>query len=306
MHHVCYNKAMNRTSLFRCFLLTLPLLLLSGCLTPSPFQNAPCVWEEHFDGTALDRKIWTPETDFVRNIDAAQIYKDRPENLRVADGSLQLTARHEYAENSRYDATSPNWLLNRKSADYTSGSVNSQGKLEFRYGRLEIRARIEHGTGVWPALWLIGSRRGWPDCGEIDILEYISQTPDRAHATFHFSQNGAYIHPTDSTICKTLDGDWHLYGMDWTPERIVLTLDGQPVNTLELDQATSADGSNPFRDLTFFLILNQAIDGWSETPNPQDYPKTFRIDSIRLWQNPNIPGTVLLRADCPPSATFQK
>lgn len=283
--------------MFRPRLLCL-LTLLTLCVgQASAFER--CVWREEFGGAKLNTRFWTPETNFVRNVDAAQIYTDRPKNLALKGGSLRLTSYRETYENGNYKPESKSWLENRKSADYTSGSVNSRGKVEFRYGRVEIRARIEHGRGVWPALWLIGNNPGgWPACGEIDILEYISQEPNNVQATFHYTKNGQYIHPSKAVPFPKMDGGWHIYGMNWTPEKIELTVDKKVTNTLNLADVTSSDGSNPFTSGTFFLILNQAIDGWSETPVAEDYPKTFSIDYVRLYQDrQKYPDTLLKIAE---------
>ena len=255
------------------------------------------VWQEEFNQPTLDTTIWTPEVNFVRNIEAAQIYTARPKNLTLQEGHLVLTAHHEYFENTACKPESPRWWESRPSADYTSGSINSRGKLEFRYGRLEIRAKLQHGRGVWPALWLIGRNPGgWPACGEIDILEYVSQNPNTAHATLHYTKDGLYQNPTvPHTLPSPIADEWHLYGMRWTPEKLELTFDNQVVLSHNLDDATQSDGRNPFRSGCYYLILNLALDGWAETPVPTDYPRTFTVDYVRLYQDDAVEGTLLHR-----------
>lgn len=255
------------------------------------------VWQEEFNQPALDTTVWTPEVNFVRNIEAAQIYTARPKNLSLQEGHLVLTAHHEYFENTACKPESPHWWESRPSADYTSGSINSRGKLEFRYGRLEIRAKLQHGRGVWPALWLIGRNPGgWPACGEIDILEYVSQNPNTAHATLHYTKDGLYQNPTiPHTLPSPIADEWHLYGMIWTPEKLELTFDNQVVLSHNLDDATQSDGRNPFRSGCYYLILNLALDGWAETPVPTDYPRTFTVDYVRLYQDDAVEGTLLHR-----------
>lgn len=245
-----------------------------------------CVWREDFNGSKLNTTYWTPEINFVRNVEAVQIYTDRPKNLSVKRGMLLLTSHHEHFENTNWKPDSSKWWENRKSAEYTSGSINSRGKVAFRYGRVEIRARVEHGRGVWPALWLIGNNPGgWPACGEIDILEYVSQNPKTVHVTCHYQKDGKYIHPTKQHDDVTMDKKWHIYGMEWTPEQIVITLDKKPIYTLNLDDTVDSKGYSPFRNGTFYFILNQALDGWAEAPHPEDYPKTFIVDYVRLYQD---------------------
>ncbi|MBQ9693997.1 MAG: glycoside hydrolase family 16 protein [Kiritimatiellae bacterium] len=276
--------------------------LLILCATPTLFAIERMVWHDEFNAPKLNLAYWTPEINFVRNIDAVQIYTDRPENLSLTKGSLTLTARHEHFKNTRWNPKSPHWWENRQAADYTSGSINSRDKVMFRYGRIEIRAKIEHGRGVWPALWLIGNTPGgWPTCGEIDILEFVSQNPNTIHATLHYTKNGQYTNPTSPHQTKNaIAGQWHLYGMNWTPEKIELTFDKNVIFTHLLDNATQSDGSNPFRDGLYYLILNLALDGWAEPPVPEDYPRTFTIDYVRLYQDPTIKGTHLEIKKQPP------
>lgn len=263
------------------------LLSLLVCFPFAALQAMErCVWREEFNGSKLNTAYWTPEVNFVRNIEAVQIYTDRPENLTVKKGLLHLTSRHEHFESTDWKPESSKWWESRKSAEYTSGSINSRGKVAFRYGRVEIRARVEHGRGVWPALWLIGNNPGgWPACGEIDILEYVSQNPKTVHVTCHYQKDGTYIHPTRQHDGVVMDKKWHIYGLEWTPEKIVISLDKKPVYTLNLDDTVDSKGYSPFRSGTFHLILNQALGGWAEKPHPEDYPKTFAIDYVRLYQD---------------------
>jgi beta-glucanase (GH16 family) len=273
--------------------------LIVGLLATLLASSAHClermVWHEEFNHPTLNTKYWTPEINFVRNIEAAQIYTARPKNLTIKGGALNLISHHEYFESTNCKPESPRWWESRKAADYTSGSINSRGKVEFRYGRVEIRAKIEHGRGVWPALWLIGNNPGgWPTCGEIDILEYVSQEPQNVHATLHYTKDGLYRNPTTPFQTETaVAEDWHLYGLNWTPEKIEITFDQKVIFSHLLDEATQSDGYNAFRSGLYYFILNQALDGWAEVPVAEDYPRTFRVDYVRLYQDPTLPGTIL-------------
>ncbi len=254
-----------------------------------------CVWHEEFNSSTLDTTYWTPEVNFVRNIEAAQIYTSRPKNLSIKEGALTLTAYHEAYENQDYKPESKDWRKNRKEAMYTSGSINSRGKVAFRYGRVEIRAKVEAGQGVWPALWMIGNNPGgWPACGEIDILEYVSQDPQLVHATLHYNKDDVYLSTTNPYQASVpVAGDWHIYELNWTPEKIEIFYDKTLIFSYALDAVTSADGKNPFREGTFYFILNLALDGWAETPDPLDYPRSFYVDYVRLYQDDAIEGKLL-------------
>ncbi|MCD7798899.1 MAG: glycoside hydrolase family 16 protein [Akkermansiaceae bacterium] len=268
----------------------LPLILLLSASVHSAQADWQLIWSDEFKKRgAVDPKKWNVETDFVRNEKAKQIYTDRPENITQKDGRLVLTARTERRRNGRYDPDGHSWLVTREYADYTSGSVNSAGKFSFKYGRVVIRAAIERGRGVWPALWLIGRSPGktWPQCGEIDILEYISQDADRVHGTLHW--DNSYAGPgkgrTVSWPAANLLRGFHEYEMIWTPEKIEFFYDGRQYYSFEIARAQTGD-YNAFRN-PFHLILNLAIGGWAENPDPKDYPRTFQIDYVRVYQDKN-------------------
>lgn len=116
------------------------------------------VWHDEFEGETLDLSKWTAETGLVRNDRAAQLYRNDPENLSVSGGALRLTATHAaegYA--NPYFGKREDWRGDTASKAYASGAVNSFGKLSMRYGRVEVRARFGVASGVWPAIWMLGS-----------------------------------------------------------------------------------------------------------------------------------------------------
>lgn len=131
------------------------------------------VWADEFNGSGgVNAKNWECELNFVRNEKALQLYTNRAKNIRQQGGCLVIEAFYEKQKNKNYEKNSPQWIKNREYAEYTSGSVNSKNKFSFQYGKLEIRAKIEHGRGVWPALWALGNninKVSWPACGEIDL-----------------------------------------------------------------------------------------------------------------------------------------
>lgn len=142
-----------------------------------------------------------------------------------------------------------------------------------KYGKIEVRAKLPKGIGSWPAIWMLGTSRpkvGWPACGEIDIMEYVSSAPGTCHATLHWKRtDGGTNRKNASKGIKTkepsLTDTFHVYGMEWDDKNITFTLDGKPYGTLPVDIANQPDGSNPFR-APHYLLLNLALGGsWGQS-----------------------------------------
>jgi beta-glucanase (GH16 family) len=275
---------------------TLPLLLLiaaalPGCAgegaspseagapaTPAPTPTPPSgewtlVWAEEFDTPGSpDPSRWTYDLGYVAN-DEAQYYTSRSENVRVEDGTLVIEARREP------------W----QGYDYTSGRIKTQGLEEFVYGRVEIRAKLPTGRGTWPALWMLGasiSQVGWPRCGEIDIMENVGFDPLTIHATVHTQANHVTGSPESGTIEASPPPweDFHVYSMEWYPDRIDVFLDGEKYFTFENDGAGT--DAWPF-DQPEFIILNLAIGGnWGgqEGIDESLFPHFLYVDYVRVYQ----------------------
>ena len=159
------------------------------------------VWSDEFDGTELNRNNWNVEVNGNGGgNNELQYYVDRTNNIQVSDGTLKITARKE----------------NYGGKSYTSGRINSKGKQEFKYGKIEARMKLPRFSGIWPAFWTLGANYdtvGWPKCGEMDIMEAINDN-NTVFANLHWS----YKNTQADTKGKTYDvGDrtqWHTYGMD--------------------------------------------------------------------------------------------
>ena len=253
------------------------------------------VWNDEFEGDNIDEGNWTheiwPPGQFNEEL---QAYTDHPENSYLKDGHLVIRALRE-----SYDG-----------AQYTSARLVSSGKAEFQYGRFDIRAKVPLGQGTWPAIWMLGSNHsveGWPACGEIDIMEHIN-LENSIHSSIHttscyFSMDG---YPGDCpdysltcpngcsgalgpntywTYSSNID-DWHVYGMIWTEDNIVFTVDDEPYMTV-YRPISSGESSWPF-DQEFFFILNMAIGGdWPGNPDDNIFPITFEIDYVRVYESIN-------------------
>ncbi len=233
------------------------------------------LWHDEFDrGTMVSPEKWAYEVGRVRNNEAQYYTEARPENARVADGDLIVTGRREP------------W----KGADYTSASVTTRGKFAFTYGKVEIRAQIPTGRGTWPALWLLGDTKkyGWPECGEIDLMENVGFDPQKIHFTTH---TGAFNHVigTQRGYAVVLPHPWaefHRYGLIWTPQRLEYFLDGEKVSEFVNDGQGHSHW--PF-DAPMYLIVNLALGGgWGgqQGIDTRIFPVEYRIDYVRVWQAP--------------------
>jgi len=233
------------------------------------------VWSDEFDsGSMPSPEKWGYEEGLIRNNELQYYTKTRPENASISGGSLVITGRREDYRGSRY----------------TSASLNTAGKFEFTYGKVEVRAKIPTGRGTWPAVWLLGdtSKIAWPRCGEIDIMENVGFDPSKLHFTVHTGAfNGAA--GTQKTTAVVRDRPWadfHRYGLIWTHERIEFFLDGEKISEF----ANDGQGIDhwPF-DAPEYLILNLALGGdWGGTKGVDDtiFPAEFKVDYVRIWQSP--------------------
>ncbi|CAL66799.1 glycoside hydrolase family 16 protein [Christiangramia forsetii] len=250
-------------------------------------QNYKLIWNEEFNYSGKpDAEKWNYETGFIRNLEE-QIYTKRKKNLRIKNGKLEIIARKEKIKNKRFDPEVQNYRINTEFAEYTSGSINTKDKFEFKYGRVEVRAKLPKGQGVWPAIWMLGANFEeieYPYAGEIDIMEHVGKVPDEIHATVHYPwDNPQGITSNGGT--RLLDNPsekFHVYSVSWTDEKIEFLIDNSVYHSFDIDQA--GEKTNPFRK-PFYLILNLALGGnWAGEVNPEIFPQKFIIDYVRVYK----------------------
>jgi beta-glucanase (GH16 family) len=255
------------------------LVAMVGAQAPAPRTASPApagwtlVFSDEFDRNgALDSARWGYEIGYIRNGEA-QSYTSRPENVRIEDGTLVIEGRKEAYEGKAY----------------TSASVNTLGRFEFLYGRVEVRAKIPTGAGAWPAIWMLGVNRaqvGWPACGEIDIMENVGFNPLAIHASVHTSDYNHMIGTQKTAIVNVANpwDDFHVYAMEWYPDRIEIFVDGQKYFTFR-NEGTGAR-TWPF-DKPQYLLINLAIGGsWGGQKGIDAalFPKRFVVDYVRIYQ----------------------
>lgn len=246
----------------------------SGYVAPELYQGYLRVWEEDFSGANIDTDIWTHEIggDGWGNQEL-QYYTDRLSNSFQSGGYLLIEAKEESFGNNAY----------------TSARLVSQDKYEFEFGRVDIRARLPKGKGLWPALWMLGQdfkEVGWPTCGEIDIMELIGSQPKIIHGTAHYQSTNDGAKSNGNSTFLSGGGDYsdefHVFSIIWRENYIEWQVDGKKFHTLT---PNDIDGEWPYND-AFFLILNVAVGGqWPGSPDATTvFPQQMIVDYIRLYQ----------------------
>ena len=234
-------------------------------------QSWRLIWQDEFDSPQLDRSKWDLDIGYTGESNAElEIYTDRQENLRLENSLLIIEARQEQYQGYRY----------------TSARLKTQGLHSWTYGRVEASIKIPYGQGLWPAFWMLGENVatvGWPDCGEIDIMENIGKTPADVRGTLHgpgyCRDDGIFA---DFTL---IDGkfadDFHIFALDWEPNRLHWYVDGTKYHTLTSDDVP---GKWVFNH-PFFLILNVAVGGfWPGYPDETTgFPQFMYVDYVRVY-----------------------
>ncbi len=273
--------------------LSLPFLVLAAACSQAEEEILPprdsayrLVWADEFEGDGLvDESKWRFEEGFVRNHEHQWYQK---ENARRENGLLVIEAQREKILNPRFEEGSPDWKKHRWEADYTSASITTAGKHDWKFGRFEVRARFAALPGLWPAIWTTGRGR-WPHGGEIDIMEYYG---GRIYANFCWAgQGGRDVWNTGShSIARFEPRTWkdrfHLWVMEWDEEKISIWLDGQLLNVQEMRHVKNGDGPevNPFLAPQAFR-LNLAIGGQNGgDPARTEFPQRYEVDYVRIYQ----------------------
>jgi beta-glucanase (GH16 family) len=248
------------------------------------------IWSDEFSTEGIPNPdYWTFEEGFQRNNEMQWYQK---ENARVDSGLLTIEGRRERIENVSYDASSTDWRKNREFAEYTSSSINTRGKFEFQYGIMEVRAKIDTASGMWPAIWTLGISRPWPANGEIDIMEYyqVDGVPTiLANAAWAHANLRAAWDEVKIPFAKFLEKDpqwsskFHIWKIDWNEEYIRIFLDDELLNEIDLSQTVNPDGFNPFHQ-PHYILLNLALGSNGGSLEETSFPKDYQVDYVRVYQ----------------------
>ncbi|HQB78321.1 MAG TPA: family 16 glycosylhydrolase [Tenuifilaceae bacterium] len=251
----------------------LTILLLFSALTL--FGQNQLVWSDEFDSESLNTEFWNYDIGNGAGgwgNNELQYYTNRPENISIENGILMITARKE--------------LYN--GYNYTSARIHSRNKAYWRYGRIEMRAKLPKGRGTWPAFWMLPQKQiygsnYWPDNGEIDIMEYVGYQPGIVHGSVHTNKNYGGNSITRNITYAGVENDFHIFAIEWSPDMIKFYVDNYYYGNY---YRSNRDWHYwPF-DQNFFLLLNFAVGGnWGGAQGVDEtiFPQTYQIDYVRVY-----------------------
>ena len=226
------------------------------------------IWSDEFDGPNIDTSAWTHEIGIKGNNEWGW-NTDSPENSYISDGKLVIVAK----------------------SDYTTARLTTQWKKTFTYGRMEARIKLPvGGQGIWPAFWMLGESYawiGWPECGELDIMEAINDLWS-IHGTIHYGSSNPFITDSNGGVHYPgvhPSGDYHIYAVEWDMYEIRWYYDNVNYYTTSSWWAQNSPYPAPF-NAPFFFILNVAIGGdWPGYPDGSTpFPQQMYVDYVRAYE----------------------
>jgi len=246
-----------------------------GYISNVSHEGYDLVWNDEFEGNTVKQNNWVfeigtgcPNCGWGNN----ELEYYRKENASVEDGVLTIEAKEERFQGN----------------DYTSARMITKNLKSFKYGRVDIRALLPWGQGIWPALWMLGDNInsvGWPECGEIDIMEMIGGggRDKTSHGTIHWGIDGNHASTGNSYSLQTgtFADEYHVFSIIWTESSISWFLNDQEFYTVDI---TSANMSEFHQE--FFFIMNVAVGGnWPGNPDSSTvFPQKMKVDYIRVFQ----------------------
>ena len=239
---------------------------ISVTVTP---QNLVLAWADEFDKDGLpDASKWVFDIGTGSNgwgNAELQYYTNRLQNVEVSNGTLKIRAVKESFQGSAY----------------TSARMLTKGKYEFKYGRVEVRAKVPTGIGTWPAIWMMGgdiSTVGWPACGEADIMEHRGSELNTITSALHYPGRSGGNPVKATTVVPTATSAFHVYRFDWTATSLKFYVDDKLFHEVQ-------NNSNIPYNKDFFILLNLAMGGGFGGPvDPAFTNATFEVDYVRVYR----------------------
>jgi beta-glucanase (GH16 family) len=251
------------------------LVLFCGTGFVLTAQNLQLVWADEFEATAIDPAIWQYESG--PSNDNVQFYTNRADNANLVDGKLRIIALKE----------------SYQGYEFTSAHIRTEQARSWRYGRVEASIKLPGTPGFVPAFWMlpVDEMYGWwPFSGEIDIMEHPTNEVSKIYGTVHTEAYNLFagpLPPGGSTIdVPDAESAFHLYAVEWSPEKIDFFVDDQKYYSFENDNGSSATW--PFNQ-PFYIILNLAVGGgWVGTPGESSvFPAIMEVEYVRVYQDLN-------------------
>lgn len=267
--------------LFRKIYFLLLVLIIYSCNSVEEKDKYKLVWSDEFDTPGLpdtskwsyDKAMGCPDNCGWGNDELEYYTEKRLENARVENGNLVIEARKEKMD----------------SASYTSARLVTKNKGDWKYGRIEVKAKLPKGVGIWPAIWMLSTNweyGGWPESGEIDIMENVGYWADSVFTSVHTESYNHIIktQKTKGIYLPDLSTAFHVYAIEWTADEIKFFVD----DTSYMQFRNEHTGSKvwPF-DKAFHLILNIAVGGgWGGKHGVDDtvFPQKMIVDYVRVYQ----------------------
>ena len=270
----------------------LPILILFiTCQAPKSSEKQPVVnewdkegwalvWNDEFDGPALNLEKWSFEIGGPGwGNNELQYYSDDDSTAFIQDGKLVIRADlvpqgTGSSDNLRY---------------FSSARLRTSGKGDWRYGRIEVKAKLALGQGIWPAIWMLPTDwmyGGWPESGEIDIMEHVGYDPGRVHGSIH---TGSYNHKINtqrggSKLLDKISSKFYVYAIEWYEDRIDFLIDDSKYFSFQ------NDGKNDFNtwpfNQRFHLLINIAVGGdWPGSPDETtQFPTEMEVEYVRVYE----------------------
>lgn len=281
------------------------MIFLGGCLESDEKSNeiddGPSntlleweqVWSDEFEGDNLDLSKWNIlrwRPGWVNN--EQQAYTDRDTNVFLQDGNLVIQG---LIEPNYYDTDHTG---NEYTANYTSGRINTYDKFSWTYGKFDIRAKLPSGRGSWPAIWMLGesiTSIGWPDCGEIDIMEHVGFDDGNIHGSIHTKDFNHIMNTqrSGSIALPSATQSFHIYSLEWSPHYLRFLIDDSPFFFVYNDSNGNA-AKWPF-DSPHYMIFNLAIGGdWGgiQGIESSSFPMRMLVDHVRVSKRSEDYGDV--------------
>lgn len=243
-----------------------------GYTSADSYPGMSLVWSDEFNDTEINTSNWTYDLGASGwGNQELQNYTNSSQNSYVANGNLMIVAEDEGAQ-------------------YTSARLKSIGLQEFQHGRIDVRAVLPYGQGIWPAIWMLGHdfpTVGWPACGEIDIMEFIGSQPQNIHGTIHYGADWTQHNYTGGSTYipsnESFSEEFHVFSVEWDASGITWFLDDEEF--FSVDNNVTGNQPYPFDD-EFFFILNVAVGGqWPGYPDETTtFPQFMAVDYVRVFQ----------------------